>query len=78
MPEKESGELYALGLCLHRQRDVQKLHGRGFWYVANLEIEGKRKIMLKEACRQSGETDERRRAHPKRRTKASNPLEWKR
>jgi hypothetical protein len=78
MPEKESGELYALGVCLHEKRDGQKCHGRRVWYVANWEIEKREKIMLKKACRQSGEPDKQRRAHPKRKTNASNPLEWKR
>jgi hypothetical protein len=78
MPEKESGELHALGIFLHEKRDGQKCHGRRVWYVANWEIEKREKIMLKKVCGQSGETDKRRRAHPKRKTNASNPLEWKR
>ena len=35
MPEKESGELYALGLCLHRKRDAQKFSSWPVSYLAN-------------------------------------------
>lgn len=46
----------------------------GTWPTGKSKERGK--IVLKKACRQSGETGKRWRAHPKIKTKASNPLEW--
>ena len=42
------------------------------------ESKEREKIVLKKACRQSGEIGNRWRAHPSKKTVASNPLEWKR
>jgi hypothetical protein len=48
----------------------------GTWPTGKSKERGK--IVLKKACRQSGETDKPRGAHPPKMTNASNPLEWKR
>ena len=45
---------------------------------ANGKSKEKGKFVLKKACRQSGERGKRWRAHPPKKTNASNSLEWKR